>query len=60
METNLILNITLKRKKIISFLLNTPNLPSNIINLCLGCIDALAVERDLLIKHKDQEAFLSN
>jgi hypothetical protein len=44
-----LIDINLKRKNAILFLLNNPSLPSNVIDLCLVYIDALADEKNLII-----------
>jgi hypothetical protein len=49
MELEDIIEVNLKRKNAIQFLLNNPGLPSNVIDLCLVYIDALADEKDLII-----------
>jgi hypothetical protein len=55
MKLETIRDINLKRKNAISFLLNNPGLPSNIIDLCLIYIDALANEKDLMITLQENE-----
>lgn len=55
MKLETIREINLRRKTVISFLLNNPGLPSNVIDLCLIYIDALANERDLMITLQEDE-----
>jgi hypothetical protein len=54
MEVEEIWDITIKRKKIIAFLLDNPGLSSIITNLCLDYIDILENERYILIEQQER------
>ena len=59
MKTETIWDIGIKRKNAISFLLYNPGMPSDIINLCLDYIDALANEQDILIRQHETASLFS-
>jgi hypothetical protein len=49
-------NITIKRKKLIAFLLDNPGLSTIVTNLCLDYIDVLENERYLLIEQLERNS----